>query len=592
MRVTRLVISGFRGWDHLDLRPAGHVLLAGVPRAGRSDVIAALVRVLDVSAARSASLSDLRQYEVEGDHGLTTARTAVAEIEATLSDLDPDIQQLFDGFLEPLDASGAASADLDANPFAQLCARLAYRLTYDSEVDELDTVTYFPVLSNPAVGQFARVPAATRRALPVVTLSASHPMQLRAGGRLRQIVDRRDPEAAKLAFERLHDTVDTAVAALSMDSAVSEALDAVLRSGGAGIRLGDSPVGSGSVGFLAEDGSVGALLRTLQAAIRLDAGGLLALANQGSSAAAVLSVAEAMLLADVPGAIVLADDFGDRLDTAAAEHLASVIRARAGQAWLSTRRPEVARAFEPVELVRLVRHGGSRVHHQLEAVADRKSLSALRQLHTQLLAALTAPVVAITEGPHDVAVYAKVDRRFAPAGLPLSAHGVRLVSAGTGTDGGIDQIPRVANLARALGFRVIALIDRDKDTDQSRLQLERVQSACDVVVRLPAGAIERAMLAGIRIERIAAASATLAAYGIPDPVANQLSEAGVTNLCQVVHKQGLHEQLLEALYAEIGAHPPMIEMVLRLVSEVASPAYVGPLLVDVADIPRAPAERS
>jgi hypothetical protein len=592
MRVTRLVISGFRGWDHLDLRPAGHVLLAGVPRAGRSDVIAALVRVLDVSAARSASLSDLRQYDVDGDHGLTTARTAVAEIEATLSDLDPDIQQLFDGFLEPLDASGAASDDLDANPFAQLCARLTYRLTYDSEVDELDTVTYFPVLSNPAVGQFARVPAATRRALPVVTLSASHPMQLRAGGRLRQIVDRRDPEAAKLAFERLHDTVDAAVAALSMDSAVSEAVDAVLRSGGAGIRLGDSPVGSGSVGFLAEDGSVGALLRTLQAAIRLDAGGLLALANQGSSAAAVLSVAEAMLLADVPGAIVLADDFGDRLDTAAAEHLASVIRARAGQAWLSTRRPEVARAFEPVELVRLVRHGGSRVHHQLEAVADRKSLSALRQLHTQLLAALTAPVVAITEGPHDVAVYAKVDRRFAPAALPLSAHGVRLVSAGTGTDGGIDQIPRVANLARALGFRVIALIDRDKDTNQSRLQLERVQRACDVVVRLPAGAIERAMLAGIRIERIAAASATLAAYGIPDPVADQLSEAGVTNLCQVIHKQGLHEQLLEALYDEIGAHPPMIEMVLRLVSEVASPTYVGPLLVDVADIPRARAERS
>ncbi len=522
---------------------------------------------------------------------MTTARVTVAEIEVTISDLDPDVQQLFDGCLEPLDASGVASDDLNANPFAQLCARLTYRLTYDSEVDELDAVTYFPVLSNPAVGQFARVPAATRRALPVVTLSASQPMQLRAGGRLRQIVDRRDPEAAKLAFEQLHDTVDAAMAALSMDSAVTEAVDAVLGSGGAGIRLGDSPVGSASVGFLAEDGSVGALLRTLQAAIRLDAGGLLALANHGSSAAAVLSVAEAMLLADVPGAIVLADDFGDRLDTAAAEHLASVIRARAGQAWLSTRRPEVARAFEPVELVRLVRHGGARVHHQLEAVTDRKSVSALRQLHTQLLAALTAPVVAITEGPHDVAVYAKVDRRFAPAALPLSAHGVRLVSAGTGTDGGIDQIPRVANLARALGFRVIALIDRDKDTDQSRLQLERIQGACDVVIRLPAGAIERAMLAGIAIDHIAAASATLTAYGLPDPMVDQLGEAGVTNLCQVVHKQGLHEQLLEALYAEFSAHPPMIETVLREVSAVASPTYVGPLLVNVADIPRPPAER-
>jgi hypothetical protein len=163
------------------------------------------------------------------------------------------------------------------------------------------------------------------------------------------------------------------------------------------------------------------LLRTLRAAARLDTAGLLELASHGSTVIAVLSVAEAMLLASVPGAIVLADDFGDQLDAGAAEHLAALLRARSGQLWLSTRRPDVARAFEPGELVRLVRHGGVRACYQLAEITDRKALTALRQLHTQLMPAVTAPTVAITEGPHDVAVYSMVDRRYPPALLPLSA---------------------------------------------------------------------------------------------------------------------------------------------------------------------------
>jgi hypothetical protein len=154
MRVSRLLISGFRGWDDLDLRPTGHVLLAGVPRSGRTDIIAALVRVLDPDTARSPSVTDLRQHveaPASGEAPVTT-RAKFAEIEVTLSDLDPDIQQLFDGCLEPLDPSGSASDDLDANPFTPLCARLAYRLTYDSDADVLDTVTYFPGLGWGSLG--------------------------------------------------------------------------------------------------------------------------------------------------------------------------------------------------------------------------------------------------------------------------------------------------------------------------------------------------------------------------------------------------------------------------------------------------------
>ncbi|MFJ2008084.1 hypothetical protein [Streptomyces chartreusis] len=600
MRASRLLITGFRGWESLDLRPKDHVLLAGVPRAGRSDIVAALARVLDPDASRGAAITDLfhraRVGSDEGEEasvadgeqtgGVVSAAVQYAEVEVTLTDFDADVQQLVDGFLEPLDPLGCASQDVDAPADAPWCVRLAYRLTYDSEAESLESLVYFPARSNPAVGQFARVPGATRRALPVLVLDAGVPLQLRAGGNLRRILETRDPKAAAAAFDALRSAVADAVTRLSADPAVMEAVNAVLAVGGSGARLGDRSVTAAEVGFLAEDGSVAALLRSLRAALDLDGAGLLALTSHGSTASAVLSVAEAMLLASVPGAIVLVDDFGDHLDTAAAEHLAAVLRSQSGQLWMSTRRPEAARAFEPTELVRLVRHGGTRTHHQLVPPTDRKALTAMRQLHTQLLTALTAPAVAITEGPHDVAVLTTVDRRYPPSQLPLSAYGVRLVAAGTGNDGGIDQIPRVAALARQLGFRVLAVVDRDKETAQSIGQLEKVKATCDGVVRLPAGAIEQAMLTGVSLEAIAAASTALTAYGIPDPVSGRLDEKAVMDLCKVIHKQGLHEPLLGALYAETGVHPPVIAAALNLVAVMADAAYSGQQQLDLVEVPR------
>ena len=53
MRISRLRLQDFRGWSHLDLCPRTHVLLAGVPRAGRSDVIAdkRLAEIFTVAAS-------------------------------------------------------------------------------------------------------------------------------------------------------------------------------------------------------------------------------------------------------------------------------------------------------------------------------------------------------------------------------------------------------------------------------------------------------------------------------------------------------------------------------------------------------------
>jgi hypothetical protein len=371
---------------------------------------------------------------------------------------------------------------------------------------------------------------------------------------------------------------------LSADPAITSSVDAVLGTGGAAVRIGDTSVLATDVGFVADDGTIGSLLRALQPAVKLDQAGLLPLTSHGSTTTAIFSAAEAMLVASVPGAVVLADDFGDQLDTAATEHVAAMLRAKAGQVWLSTRRPEAARAFDPADLVRLARHGGIRSHHQLARITDRKALTAMRQLHTQLLAALTSPTVVITEGPHDLAVYSFVDRRRPPGKLPLSAHGIRLVAAGTGQDGGIDQIPRVAVLARRLGFRVLAVVDQDKDGAE---KVDRVRAQCDVVVKLPKGAVERAMLAGIPAATIAAATATtLPEFGLPDPLAGATDETAINALVTVLHKQGLHEQLLEALYADSHKHPPLIDNVLEALIAANDADYAGDSLIELAPIPR------
>ena len=202
MRVSRLRLKDFRGWSELDLRPEGHVVLAGVPRSGRSDVIAALTRVLDPAYIRvQPSLTDIRRHRsgasttadaasTPDDSGAPAERpedppgsnapaagpvgeTAVnepdlapyAEVEVTLVDLDAELEQLCDGFLEPLDVDGQIDDSGNAAFDAKFGVRLCYRVTYDPIADGLEHVVYYPARSDPAATQYARVPGATRRML-------------------------------------------------------------------------------------------------------------------------------------------------------------------------------------------------------------------------------------------------------------------------------------------------------------------------------------------------------------------------------------------------------------------------------------------
>lgn len=619
MRITRLRASNFRGWAELDLRPSSHVLVVGEPRAGRTDLVSALTRVLDPRSTRAQpSIADIHQQVTQQSNQASTqgatesgsteaaaqapaegpaAESPVAEgsvalvthadfgeIEVTLADLDADLEQEADGALEPLLADGTVDESGNADASASLGLRIAYRVTYEAATDTLEHRVYFPAMSDPGSGKYTRVPTAVRLMIPVVFLDAARPLQLRAEGLLRRLIAEHDPEAATTALRALETQVVAAAGALSGTTAISTVLNAVLSETGPSRRIGDRPVTSSDVQFLPEDGSLAGLLRAVQPVVALDQAGPLPLSNHGSTTSAVLAASEALIMASsTHGALIVGDDLGEGLDGPATEHLAGALRAGSAQVWLTTRRADAARAFEVGEIIRLTRHTGVRIVHVVAPPADRKEAAVHRHVQGQLLPALTAPTVAIAEGRHDLAAYSAADRRRGASDMPLAAHGIRLISADTGSGGGTTQIPRVANLAKQLGYRVVALIDGDP-SKTSADKVQEIKDACDAVVRLPDSmAVERAILAGATAAQLRAASAIFAEFGQPDPTDGTDDKDMPKAVMKALHSNGLHEQFLGALVDETGTLPVVMKNALLGVALAGAPGYSGPKRIDLAD---------
>ena len=78
MRILRLHVRRFRGFDDLTITPQKHLVLMGEPGAGRSDLVEGLRRVLAPDSTRFP-LSEPTDFHV---NDLTTR----AEIEAYLGD--------------------------------------------------------------------------------------------------------------------------------------------------------------------------------------------------------------------------------------------------------------------------------------------------------------------------------------------------------------------------------------------------------------------------------------------------------------------------------------------------------------------------
>jgi hypothetical protein len=560
MRVARVRLHLFRGYTDQVIMPSRHAVVVGEPRAGRSDLIMGLRRALDPrSWSRTPDLSDLhRPAPAQGD-GVQDEETVV---EATLVGLGADLEQDLDGRLELIDPATGLPADEEHAAGGVLGVRVRYRIYFDEVLADYDHAWEYAATGAP-------VPRLERDLLAAVVIGPGTPLQLRTGGVFRGLVAERDAEAVRAAIEELGNDVTVAAGKLAGVKAVQEVLARIL-DGGAAHVLGMAPADpSARVGFVADDGMADTLLRRVQPTMDLDEAGPLPLSAHGSTAKGVLAVAEAMTAADIAGAVVLADDFGDDLDAASAEFLAATLRRASGQAWLSTRRPEVVRAFDPTEVLRLTRSHGERRHHRLGATIDKKARLTRRQLHLLLLPAMTTRSVALLEGPHDLEGYGAVaERRLMDSGtLPPAAYGVRMIAAGIGGGGGKEQLPKLANLARELGFHVRVVIDNDKPGGDAAL-LAELGGLVEQIIRLPERtAIERALVRGLPADaQRTALSAVNDLYGLGlnvDEIRDKDLEEVIVK--QLKQKNGLHQPFVAAL--PDGAIPPLAAEILDTLTQ-------------------------
>jgi putative ATP-dependent endonuclease of OLD family len=569
MRVARLRMTRFRGFEDATLRPQEHVVLVGEPRAGRSDAIVGLTRVLD-HRSTSARPDPLDVHQPAADEQLLT------EVEVTLVDLGAELEQRFDQRLELIDLAFGDVVTQTEAAHGVLGLRLCYRLRYDERAGIGEHWVDYPKDSEPDYDSFARVARVDREALPFLSIDRSRPLQLRAEGRFRALVGELDTAGLSQALQAFQTEVADATDHLSASNPVREGVRHVMQQGADLLLEVTDAASDQTVGFVTEDGSVAGLLRAVQPSLNINAVGPLPLASHGSTAVATLAVAEALATAAVDGTVVVADDFGDDLDVAGAEYLAARLRVRAGQAWISTRRSDVVRAFPAEEIIRLTRSHGNRRHHQLQPTTDRKVRAARQQMQLLLLPAMTARAVGLLEGPHDLEGYSAVaDRRLRASGTPPpAAHGVRLV-APIG-DGGKAQLPRLARLASDLGFHVKVVLDHDKPGEDAALVAE-LASLAQLVIRLPERvAVERALVLGLPKANVRTGLSDIShTFGLAvdvDALAeDEVVEATVEALKQ---KGGLHRPYIDAL-PPAPAPPLAVEVLDRLVAP--SPA-TGPFV--------------
>jgi putative ATP-dependent endonuclease of OLD family len=547
MHIAHLRIDGFRGFDHLEIEPHGHVLLLGEPRAGRTDLVSAIDLVLAVDGPRGLTEFDFHNGDL----------TRPITIEATVIKLSDDQQQQFLDRLDLFDTEPWALTPVlggpgNIPPSAEPAMRVGYHARWDP--DEQTTVQnrYWVKGSDPDAEQFARIGRADRMAFGYLPLAGRRPLNVAPRGGLRSLIDSRDQTRELTTL--LEDTAEAigAVAdTLASSQPVAGALADVL-------ELLRSPLAiTGPVDDLVrltpDGGSLAAMLRGLVPTLDLDDGaGRLPLARHGSTTTAAVEAAELVTQGQVSKAIVTVDDFGDTLDGPTAQHLSEQLRRNVGQLWLSTRWPDAARGFYLNEVYRLSRRRGANgVERRLNQAPtpERRDVPAHRELHRQLLAATSARTIVIVEGPHDLAGYRAVERILTFGGaVGMAAHGARMIDPGP--QGGITACIPLARLARQLGFQTIVVCDYDRNEEDAQNRLDQLVAEADHVVRLSKGcAIESALLDLDRDALVAAYTQLAESYTLSLPSGWESLDLGALQqhgFTVLKSNSGLHAQFAYA----------------------------------------------
>ena len=500
MQIRQVDIRHFRGFRSLRIKPSGHVLLVGEPRAGRSDLVEALTRVFDPDSTRGTLTDDLDFFNRD-----TATR---AEVEVVLGDLGDELEQRFFDQIEFWDSPTQAllppaAPGEEAPADSERVVRFCYRAEWQEDQQLAEHWVDFPKFSEPDAGDYRRVPRFDRAALPFQRVDPyGSPLKLTSRSPFRRIVSLSDGDDFPQSLERMIDDIRAGSAEFTASAQVQAALRAVFRDVAGPLGGGDA-LPDDIVKFVPDGGSLPSLLRSFGPTVDLgDGAGQLPLQRHGSTSEALIAAGEALAAMHSGVAVVVVDDFGEGMDASSSKFAAQALRAAASQAWVSTRRSSVAEAFRTSEIVRLTRSGSAQrsVFQGTEPNTKTERLAA-RHLALQLLPAVAARAVVIVEGPHDHAAYQALGARlFEDEGVPpLGAHGIHLIhAAAADSAGGSSAIPRLAGAARALGLRVVSVIDHDGDKHQAEAELRMNLESADAVVRLPPRvAVERALVSGI-----------------------------------------------------------------------------------------------
>jgi putative ATP-dependent endonuclease of OLD family len=437
----------------------------------------------------------------------------LAEVEVVLGDLDDDLKQRFFDGLEFWDLDGERLIDeldgADALDAYEPVVRLCYRLRWNSEQEIGEQWVDYPKFADPENDSFAGVKRVDLEALPVFfgRTAGAPPLSLAHESNLRRIIEGGTEEDFRETLESFAAKVELLGDELVESEQLKAALRKIVEPVSSSLQLEAEEL-SDEIGFVPAGVALGALLRGLEPTLILgDEDIPLPLSRQGSTSSAAIAAAEVLVRGQDPGGIVVFDDFGEGLDGPTSRHLASLLRRKSQQAWITTRRAEVADAFKSHELVRLAfDEEGERAVYKGRKPTSKSERMASRHLSLQLLPMVTARAVVVVEGPHDRAgLQAIAERRLRKQGVPLlSGERIGLIDAGAADSaGGSSALPRLCKAARDLGFYVVAVLDGDPD-DEDTVQAN--VDAANVVIRLPDGmAIELALLNGLTDEAIKAA---------------------------------------------------------------------------------------
>lgn len=554
MEIKELRIQNFRGLSDLTVRPNGHAVLMGEPRAGRSTIVDALARVLTFYRGRHRDITELDFHK--GD----TSNTI--RITLTVGELDPQHEQEFFDHLEVWDEGEARIVEETDSPDQidsgerSWAVRVAYEARWVAGRKCADDHVFFPKQSDPSNGHFVRVRRPDLEALNFRSLRhrGERPLDLGPRSDFREVVDR--VEAGEMDFAtaigNYVDDVGEAAKHLGcadqMQAALANVLDPLR------VLLDVHDGGERSVRFMPDDGSTSGLLRSLGATFDLDDGaGHLPLWRQGQSVEAVLKVAEVVAAVARSEPILAIDDLGDAMDTAAAAHLAAELRNRAGQVWITTRHSAVAEVFEPQEVIRLGRDAdGSTATRQGRKPVGKSDSIVHRHWHRNVLPALSYRAAVVVEGPHDFsALHALALRMLRDHNDPLPmTRRVAFVNAGVAGSGGYSGVLKLCREARLMGLRAVAAIDGDKAVSAKRF-VEPDQERADAVVRLPEGkAIEAAIIEGVADDVLTHALQELAAAAgvdLPSAMKGDVGHDLHKSAMHFIKKNSLHGPLIDSL---------------------------------------------